>query len=357
MGQNSQTTQQSQNQQTSPWGPVIPSLENLIGQIGGGGSLTPNQQTAYNNLWGAAGGIPNFGAQGSTAVNNLYNSNNGIPQQQQVAQDYTQYAGMLAPYLGANYTNPMTAPGMGAALSTMNQDITNQVNGEAAASGRTGSPDNTQALARGLSQGEGQLLTNEYNTLSGQQLGAMSNLFGAGENAATTEAQLGQMPLQNQLAAIQASGMIPGLYTGPGATQLGVANTGATLPYGTLQQIEQMLLPMGFLGGSAMGSGTSTTTQPVNPWTTGLGGLLGLMALSDRRLKTNITPIGRLNNGIGIYGYNFIGSDEPQVGVMAQEVERVMPEAVGNIGIWKGVDYGAVLQDAANSNDERRMVA
>jgi len=38
--------------------------------------------------------------------------------------------------------------------------------------------------------------------------------------------------------------------------------------------------------------------------------------------------LGRLDNGLGIYRFSYNGSDKIYVGVMAQEVEAVMPEAV-----------------------------
>jgi hypothetical protein len=47
------------------------------------------------------------------------------------------------------------------------------------------------------------------------------------------------------------------------------------------------------------------------------------------RLKEDITPLGRLNNGIGIYRFRYKGEDHTAyVGVMAQEVLAVMPSAV-----------------------------
>jgi len=49
-------------------------------------------------------------------------------------------------------------------------------------------------------------------------------------------------------------------------------------------------------------------------------------AKSDRRLKSNINRIGTHKLGIGIYEYDIEGRHE--IGVMAQEVEQVMPEAV-----------------------------
>lgn len=66
-----------------------------------------------------------------------------------------------------------------------------------------------------------------------------------------------------------------------------------------------------------------------------MGGLMNAgatIAASDINLKENIKRIGTHDLGIGIYSYNYKdGYDLPenmQIGVMAQEVETVMPEAV-----------------------------
>jgi hypothetical protein len=82
----------------------------------------------------------------------------------------------------------------------------------------------------------------------------------------------------------------------------------------------------------------------------GLGNLAGTlggaaikygMFASDRRLKSNIVKVGTHPLGIGIYEYDIFG--ERQRGVMADEVEKVMPEAVmTHESGYKMVDYGAL---------------
>ncbi len=90
----------------------------------------------------------------------------------------------------------------------------------------------------------------------------------------------------------------------------------------------------------------------------GLGSLLGTgigayAALSDERVKTNVKQIGVLNNGIKLYtfeykdAYKMFGTGT-QVGCIAQDVEKIMPEAVGETadGI-KYVNYSMVYEGAA----------
>lgn len=53
---------------------------------------------------------------------------------------------------------------------------------------------------------------------------------------------------------------------------------------------------------------------------------------SDIQLKHDIVLLGHLDNGLGLYRFSYNGSDKAYVGVMAQEVEQVMPEAVARGG-------------------------
>jgi hypothetical protein len=49
---------------------------------------------------------------------------------------------------------------------------------------------------------------------------------------------------------------------------------------------------------------------------------------SDMRLKHDIVLLGRLDDGLGYYRFVYNGGHTAYVGVMAQEVEGVVPEAV-----------------------------
>ena len=83
-----------------------------------------------------------------------------------------------------------------------------------------------------------------------------------------------------------------------------------------------------------------------------MGGLMSLGGAaigkySDIRLKKNIKKIGELRDGINIYSYNYIDyKDLPkdkQIGVMAQEVEKVIPEAVMTMADgYKAVNYALI---------------
>ena len=72
----------------------------------------------------------------------------------------------------------------------------------------------------------------------------------------------------------------------------------------------------------------------------GLGkALIGAIPFSDRRLKRDIKKVGRLDNGLPVYAFRYLNDEVTRLGVMADEVERVRPEAVHQAGAFKAVDY------------------
>jgi hypothetical protein len=64
---------------------------------------------------------------------------------------------------------------------------------------------------------------------------------------------------------------------------------------------------------------------------------------SDRRLKRDIVQVGTLPSGIHLYEFNYIWGGPRYVGVMAQDVLKVMPEAViiDQYGFYR-VDYSMI---------------
>jgi outer membrane immunogenic protein len=64
--------------------------------------------------------------------------------------------------------------------------------------------------------------------------------------------------------------------------------------------------------------------------------------ISDARLKRDVTLVGHLDDGLGLYRYRYLWSDTFYVGVMAQEVALIHPDAVVRDGLddYLRVDYG-----------------
>jgi hypothetical protein len=71
----------------------------------------------------------------------------------------------------------------------------------------------------------------------------------------------------------------------------------------------------------------SPATTTATPGTTATPTTTAAVA-SDIRLKRDIVRVGTLDNGLGLYRYRYLWSDQLFVGVMAQEVAAIRPDAV-----------------------------
>ena len=78
--------------------------------------------------------------------------------------------------------------------------------------------------------------------------------------------------------------------------------------------------------------GSSNANKSAAASTIGSLGAAAIMAMSDKRVKENLKPVGKLDNGLTVYIGNYIESVDPykmpQLFLIAQEVEKVHPEAV-----------------------------
>jgi hypothetical protein len=310
------------NQVSNPWGPTQPFLQQLLGEMGGlNTGVSPTSQNALAQLESnAAGGNPWATSIGNAATSELGAS--AQPMMNTVNNAYGALQGQLGGLASPSSLNPMSNPYTAGALSTTNQDITNQINQEFAGSGRSGSPGNTQALARGLSQGESGVLMNQYNTNAANQMGAAGMLNNAGVNAATTNmGLLGSQYGINNMGAGTSQAALAAQNYGPNAL-LQLGQEGSMLPFQNLGMLASLLYPMAGLGGQMQGNSNTVGTQ----------GGFGLNILSDERAKENAARVGEMDDGTTIYKYNYKGDPTTRVGPMAQEVEKRTPEAVDNNG-------------------------
>lgn len=97
---------------------------------------------------------------------------------------------------------------------------------------------------------------------------------------------------------------------------------------------------------SSSGGGYYSSSSGTDPFAgTGLATSADYTGLlSDRRLKSNIKQVGTLTNGLKVYSYRLLGEVNDQIGLMADEVEAVHPEAV-SIGTdgFKRVNYAKAV--------------
>lgn len=318
------------------------------------------QTSAVNQLKTNAGTATNFGAPVAGVASNLLAGGN--PAYTGILSDaYKTMQDNLSPYASGSMVGKN--PALQAQLDTIQNDVQNQVGSQFAAAGRSFSPAEAQAIARGTAQGQAPVIAAQYNTDVSNMMGANNALFSGGQSTGTG---LNAITTGNQLSGINAAGTYPGILNANATGLLNAGNLEQSLPFQGTGLAESQLLPIAGLGAESSGSGNQTTTQqqPLGP--TLMGGILGGTALlgsgglnvlgpmgakmmSDVRVKHSIKHVGILNSGDNIYEFGYKGdaSGKKHVGVLAQEVEQRHPEDVHEIGGIKHVNYSGVLARAA----------
>lgn len=345
------TTKQEQN----PWGPTIQPLTDIVGQLNGqigNTGVTSNEQQALGQMMqNAQAGNPYAGQISGLATDLL---NGGADRSGYATNAYNDYKAQAQPYLSADYTNPYSNPAFKSYLDTTANDIQNRVNGMFAGSGRDLSGMNQQTLARGITEGTAPIFANQYNQNVATQRGVMDNLYNAGNTSAGLLSGLDQTALGNRQAGVNAAGAaLDAQNYGPAAV-LQAASAERNLPLQNIGNVQGLLTQLAGLGGTSSGTANSQMqyTQPlaqtVGQWmdigNAGLGFMKGLF--SDRRLKENIRKIGKLDNGLNVYSFRYKGDPRTVIGLMADEVEKVRPEAVGEFAGYKTVDYSIAAEAA-----------
>lgn len=149
--------------------------------------------------------------------------------------------------------------------------------------------------------------------------------------------EYGQMPTQQALAAIQGRGALYGLGSAEQeqAQQEINAQMEQFIESERLTDPESLAVILSLLGLNYSSSKGVTREQGMGfqMGQSGVnaagGAILGM--LSDVRAKENIHPVRdamRRVRDLAAYHYNYRGSDRQCIGLLAQEVERVLPEAV-----------------------------
>lgn len=208
--------------------------------------------------------------------------------------------------LGGKYLN--SNPNLQGIIDNTNSDVANKVNAAIGTRGGAGGSAQAQILARELAKNETGLRYQDYATERGYQDKGVANaaaLSGANDNN-----------IQTLLQYLTGQAQIP---------QSG-ANSYAQALAGLL------------------GNSTQTKTSDGGSGVLGAIGSIGsAIALSDRRVKTDIRKIGEFADGLGHYVWRYIWGGPEQDGVMADEVARLRPWALGpEIAGYATVDYGAL---------------
>ena len=361
-------------------------------------------QRVQSGQFGNQAQLASFGAgmQNAGLFNSALNQNLNTALSTQQAQNAAQQQGYAQQFGLAGLQNQAVGQNFGQGVTA--QQLQNAGIGQNFAQGQAANAAGNQAVGQNFGQGlaaqqaqnaASQQLYNQYMGVQGLQNQAVNQnqqaalaqyqaqlggqQQGFGQNV--TQRQLGnqaiaqnqQAALQQQQAALAAQNqqynqLLQGAQFGNTAQQQSLQqqlalrnqplNEIAGLMSGSQIQMPQFQGYQGanvagtpiFAGAQAAGQAAmdqyGIQSANVNAQNAGLygmlgtaGGLAGMAAFSDRRLKSNIERIGTHPLGIGVYEYNIF--DRRERGVMADEVETVMPEAVVlHPSGYKMVDYG-----------------
>ncbi len=277
-------------------------------------TYSPQQQAIFDASTQAQTNIANIASEQSANIRNYLNNRFDFGSEFQAPEDFkfnNQDAADWAYDLGSKRILPQQQQDR-AALETqlVNRGLrpgTAAWNSELERLGRTQSDQLNQLALTGRQQAFNEQLQG-YGTNFNTDLAARQQAF---NEAVTTRNQ----PL-NEIASLLSGSQIanPG-QASPGTPQATVAGVDYTGLVGQQYQAEMQAHQAG-MGGLF-----------------GLAGTLGSAAIkagafSDIRLKENITPVGKLDNGLTVYSYRYKGGGPQQIGVMAQDVLEVHPEAV-----------------------------
>lgn len=175
--------------------------------------------------------------------------------------------------------------------------------------------------------GYGKTMADIYNTGYTQALGAsqsdLARQMAGGAQLAGIGAQTQAAGLQGAEAQIAAGGLQQQTEQAGKTALVNQFMQEQGYPFQVAQFLANIAMGTGALSGS-----TTATTQPGSFW-------------SDRRLKHDVRRIGHTDDGQPIYKFKYNGSEQTQIGLMADQVEKHRPDAVGTDpkSGYKYVDY------------------
>lgn len=345
-GQSSST--QTQQSQTAPWAAAQPTLQNILTQLNAGLSntgLTAAETGALNTLQSnAAKGNP-YAGEIDAYARSLLGGGGADAQAGNLSSNLDALRGQLTPY--ANGSMLGNNPALAAQLAQIQSDVANSVNGQFAAAGRDLSGANQMAYGRGVAAAQAPVIAAQYNQDVANQLSAANTLYNAGNTTAGALSGLQQNVLANQGQGVTAAqSALDAQNYGANATLAAEAQRRG-IPVQALSLLAQIGVPIAGLGSQS--SGTTHKTEQmsgIDQFTKLAGGITGLLGFmkSDMRLKEDIARVGTLFDGTPVYGYRYKGAPAYHIGLMAQDVEKTMPNAVIEINGYKAVDYRAATE-------------
>lgn len=377
------STKQDTSQQTAPWAVQQPYLQQAFGQaqtnLGNANNntyngqqiaqFTPDQLATFQQMIGYGGNSSGANTSSSVGASTANAGANALQTALSGLQNY-QPGGSTQSTIDAATAyanNPATQGMIDAAMRDANRSVSEgtlpQLARSDALSGNTMS--SKDAISQGIVQrGLADKTSDVSAQIRGQQFDqglALANSQQQSNNSNILQALLGSAQAGNSAvgtgvgaigSGIQQQGGLFDIANAGGQgmqqnTQNQIDNTKGMSEYanGTANQnLQNFWNIIGSQNWGGTSNGTSTTTSTPSMWNT-IGSALGigssLFKLSDERLKKDVKRIGTADNGVAIYFYRYTDdpTNEPQIGFMAQDVEKLHPGAVAEIAGIKHVNY------------------
>lgn len=313
-------------------------------------AIAPNQQASID----AAGNIANNGT--GTNASSLINQYAAAPAQQVSTNTI---ASQMSPYMN-QYVMQALAPQlqqMNIANAGQNAATAATATGSGAfGDARAGIQASNDAFNQNVAR-EG-VIGNAYNNAFNTAIGAGAQDVANQNTTAQANAGYNETALNRALGGATAQEGLQTQQLGAQTTanSLGQQDTAAaqaamTAQYNNWLQAQQSQLAAQNSANQTVQAGavatpastTSTTSKPDNSGFAILGSLGSAALISDRRLKANISKVGKLKDGQTVYSYHYKSDPNrtQHIGLMAQEVRKRRPDAVVRMHDgYLAVDYG-----------------
>lgn len=341
------SSKQVTTSQTQPYAPAIPAIDTVL----------TNATNFYNAGVGAGvydgKRVADYNGNETDALNNIANdARNGVSSTTQAGLDYVKNQ------LGTNTINPFLEQ----QIAGSQNDAANQIASRFSGAGRYGSGAAQTAIAQKVAQVGNDARSGAYEAQQNRNvglLGQLGNLEQLRQQPNQNLLQVGQLQQAHSQAEIDAARQkfaeeqaaprdALNNYAQLAYTAGGLGSQGTSTTKSSANPVQQAIgIGTSLLGGLGKSGGLSSIFggggQSVGAAASGLGSLSSLAALfSDERLKKNIKKVGKLDNGLPVYSYGMKSGGPMQIGLLAQDVEKKMPDAVMTdpASGYKKVNYG-----------------
>lgn len=273
---NSNTTQQST---TAPGAMTAPTVQGITSQLNpliANSGITPTQQQAITQLTNNGMAGDQFAPAIANSATNLLNGGGATSQNGNLTGNLSTLQSQLGNIATPGYSTVNSQP-VQQALQAANAQISNGVNSQFAAAGRSGSGANAGNLAYNEELADAPLLLNQANTDTTNQMNAANTLYGAGNTTSGAITGNNQTALNNQLqGTTQANSAIQAQNEGPTAA-IEAQELGQQIPAQNLGLLAQIGIPLAGLNTTTNGtSNTQATPSVLSDIGQGVGILGGL---------------------------------------------------------------------------------